>query len=234
MKVAIMQPYFMPYIGYFQLINAVDTFVIYDDVNYIKQGWINRNNILVDNTALLFTISIINASSFTPINEIMINKNLFPLWKSKFFKTIEQSYYKAPFFHQVFPLIDAIFRDNYELMNDLIIRSFNILLPYLEIETKLILSSAMADKNKMKGHERVINICKQFQASEYINLIGGQKLYSKEEFKSNDINLFFIKTHEIKYKQYQSDFIPNLSILDVLMFNSVTQIKTMLNKYELI
>lgn len=89
MKIAIMQPYIFPYIGYFQLINAVDKFIIYDDVNYIKQGWINRNKILLNNEDYLFTFPLKNASSYKKINEIELSENLYSKWKIKFFKTLE-------------------------------------------------------------------------------------------------------------------------------------------------
>src|SRR5690606_3799363 len=100
MKIAIMQPYLFPYLGYFQLINAVETFVFYDDVNFIKRGWINRNQILVDNKAALFTVPLKKASQNKLINEI--DMAIDEKWLSQFFKTIEQNYKNAPYFDDTF------------------------------------------------------------------------------------------------------------------------------------
>src|SRR4051812_42347879 len=104
MRLAIMQPYIFPYIGYFQLIAAVDAFVIYDDVNYIKQGWINRNRILFNGKDLLFTVPLENASSFKKINEVSVHKHLYEGWKVKFGKSLRATYFKAPYFNEIISL----------------------------------------------------------------------------------------------------------------------------------
>ena len=87
MKLAIMQPYIFPYLGYFQLLNSVDHFVFYDDVNFIKGGWVNRNQLLINNQNKFFTVPLKKIISFTPINEVEIHKKLYPNWRSKFYNS---------------------------------------------------------------------------------------------------------------------------------------------------
>ena len=102
MKLAIMQPYLFPYIGYYQLINSVDKFIIYDDVNFIKQGWLNRNSILVNGKRNLFTVPLENQSSFTKINETLINQKFYPIWKKKFSRQLNKIITKPHFLKMYF------------------------------------------------------------------------------------------------------------------------------------
>lgn len=234
MKLAIMQPYFFPYIGYFQLINAVDKFVFYDDVNFIKQGWINRNNILVNNNKHLFAFPIEKISSFKSIAETKINKNLFEKKKQKFFKTIKISYKKAPYYREISGLVFSTLNQNSEYISDYAKESIVSVLKYLNIETKIIISSTIYKNNYLNSTKRVLDICQKENAKIYINPSGGKKIYSDLEFNKNSIELKFLKTGDIKYKQLENEFVPNLSIIDLMMFNSKNEIKKMLNNYELI
>ena len=133
-----MQPYIFPYIGYFQLINAVDKFVFYDDVNFIKQGWINRNRILLNGAGHMFTIPLADASSFKKINEVCIHKKLFQSWKNKFYKTISLSYSKAPFFHQTYTLIESILDRDFDTVSGLAIYAVNKVCVALDITTQIV------------------------------------------------------------------------------------------------
>ena len=232
MKVGIMQPHFLPYIGYWQLLNAVDKYVIYDDVNFIKGGWINRNRMLVNGEPKLFNIQMQGASPNKLINEIEVSNN--KVWKKKLLKTIENSYRKAPFYTDVFPIIEEII--NYDECNlaKYLANSIKKVCNYLNIETELIVSSTLYKDNSLKAQEKVIAICKELKATEYYNAIGGQELYSYENFGADGIKLSFLKTNEIIYKQFDNSFISNLSILDILMFNSIEEIKSFLENYELL
>lgn len=224
-----MQPYFFPYIGYFQLINAVDTFVIYDDVNYRKQSWINRNYILVNDNKHLITLQLRGASSFKLINQVIVANN-----REKLKRTIMQAYSKAPFFKSIFPVVErAISYDNDNLASYLTY-GLRLITELLNISTTLVVSSGIEKNNNLKGKEKVIEICKILNAYNYINAPGGQQLYSKEEFNRNHINLHFIKSSDIAYQQFGGEFVPNLSIIDILMFNSKGQTKRLLKEYELI
>lgn len=232
MKVGIMQPYFFPYIGYWQLLNAVDRYVIYDDVNFIKGGWINRNRMLINSEAKLFNIQMQGASPNKLINEVRVSDNI--VWKKKLLKTIENAYKKAPFYNDVFPIIEEVI--NYDEVNlaKYLANSIKKICKYLSIETELIISSALNKDNDLRAQDKVIAICKELEATEYFNAIGGQELYSYEDFKKENIKLSFLKTNEIIYKQFNDKFISNLSILDILMFNSIEEIKLFLKEYELV
>ena len=229
MKVGIMQPYFFPYIGYFQLINAVDTFVIYDDVNYMKQGWVNRNRILLKGEEHLFTLNLANASSFKLINEIEIGKK-----NGKLLKTIEQTYKKAPFFPESYSVVEEIVTFKESNLARFLENSIRKLASTLCIQANIVVSSKIEKDMSKKGIDKVIDICKTLNASMYINAIGGQDLYSKEVFAQNQISLKFIKSHPINYPQFSKEFVPWLSIIDVMMFNSLEEINLMLNDYELV
>lgn len=234
MKLAIMQPYFFPYLGYWQLINAVDEFIIYNNVAYIKNGWINRNSILIQDKPHLITLPLQNASSFKSINEIDILNNKKNITNA--IKTINMAYSKAPYFKDVFDIITNIF-DNYS-QNKIDIFNYNVILKinkYLNINTKITLASELKEINtNLKGQDKILEICKNLNAKQYINAIGGQDLYDKETFAKNNIQLNFIKMNEIKYQQFNNEFVPNLSIIDILMFNPPEKIKEMLDDYELI
>jgi hypothetical protein len=234
MKLAIMQPYLFPYIGYYQLINAVDKFVVYDDVNFIKQGWINRNYVLVNGKPYLYTVPLENQSSFCKINETIINQKFYPIWRKKFLKTIEQNYNKAPFFNEVFPMIKSVFDINTNNLSVLAVNSLNIVSNYIGITTVFEESSAIYQNQNLTSQDRVLDICKKENASVYINPIGGLELYSEKYFSENNIKLNFIKSPTINYNQFNAEFVPNLSIIDVLMFNDVSTIKEFLTNYELI
>lgn len=224
-----MQPYLFPYIGYFQAMKAVDEYVIYDDVNYIKGGWINRNNILIGGSKVLFTITLTDSSPNKAINEISIKDDFL-----KFQKTIGMAYAKAPYYREVVELLSRICSFNDKALHKFIGNSFKEILDYLNIDTKLIYSSDLNKDNTLKAQEKVLAICKELKADVYINAIGGQSLYSKEDFLAQGVELKFIKTVEVPYKQIKKEFIGGLSILDVLMFNSPERVCEMLESYELI
>lgn len=231
MKLGIMQPYFFPYIGYWQLINAVDKYVVYDDVNYIKGGWINRNNILLNGTKHLITLPLEEASSFKLINEISITKN--EVLKNKLIKTIKSAYLKAPYYETIMPLIETLILDN----TNIAMLNYNIILAvknYLNINTEILLSSNIKKDNTLKSQDKVIHIAHILGATEYINAIGGQELYNKDDFLKENIKLSFLKTSNVKYSQFKNEFVPYLSFIDILMFNSPEQIKEMLNDFELL
>ncbi|MFY7828785.1 MAG: WbqC family protein [Flectobacillus sp.] len=232
MKLAIMQPYIFPYIGYFQLIHAVDKFVIYDDVNFINRGWINRNRILVSGKDSLFTIPLKEASQNKLINEIEVNWD--SAWKNKWVKTLEQSYKKAPFFQQVMPLVEQTLGQEKQIFSEIIVANLQIINDYLGISTEIVPSSVIYQNTELKAQNRIIDICLQEKATHYINPIGGLELYDKQVFAEKGMLMNFIKSQSVQYPQLKNEFVPWLSILDVLMFNSVEKIHEFLNAYELV
>lgn len=234
MKVAIMQPYFFPYIGYFQLLNSVDKFVIYDDVNYIKQGWINRNRIISNRKPLYFTVPIKNQSSYDLIKNTLIDKKQFIFWKDKFLRTLEYNYKKAPYFLPVFELVKYVVSSDFTVISQISSKSLLETVLYLGIETEMINSSEIYNNKNISSFDRIIDICKIEKATEYINLIGGQGLYSKNYFLENNLLLRFIRTNQFEYAQFGNEFFPNLSIIDVLMFNSVKEANLLLKNFHMI
>jgi len=223
-----MQPYFLPYIGYFQLINAVDKFVIYDNVKFTKKGWINRNRILVNGKDEFITLPLKKDSDFLNIND----RSLANTWKQerkKIINRITESYRKAPFFSEAYPLFEKIIMYNNENLFNFILNSVLTLVNYLRLNSQVIVSSSIPINHQLKGEDKVISICKNQKASIFINPIGGCKLYDQANFRKNDIKLLFLEPSLQKYRQYQNDFIPWLSIIDLLMFNPVSKIKTSLN-----
>jgi hypothetical protein len=231
-RLALMQPYIFPYIGYFQLINAVDKFVIYDDVTFIKQGWINRNSILLNGERHLFTVPLINVSSNIRICDTLIYDQ--KTWRAKFLKTIDQAYKKAPHFPSVYELVSEIVTTSSANMAALAFRSVKLILEYIGINTELKESSIDYGNRNLSAQERVIDICKREGANTYINSIGGMEIYSKNKFRDHGIDLHFIKTLDVTYRQYNGHFTPQLSIIDVLMFNNREEIAALLGQYELI
>jgi hypothetical protein len=234
MNIAIMQPYFLPYIGYFQLINAVDKFIFYDDVQYMKGGWINRNRLLANGQVAYFNVEMSGASANKKINEVEISRNL--KWKKKLIKTISQAYSKAPNFKNVILLIEGIimFKTKNGLLSEYVINSITAVCDYLDISTEIGLTSSVYDNSILSGQGRVLDICSKEKSSSYVNPIGGLELYSQEAFNNCGLKLRFIETVSEKYSQGNLEFVPSLSILDVMMHNSKSEIKTMLDEYELI
>lgn len=227
-----MQPYLFPYLGYFQLVHAVDKFVIYDDVNFIKQGWINRNNILLNDRAHLFTIPLKKISSYTLIAETEIADK--QEWRQKLLKTITQAYCGAPNFETVFELVQDILNTRTTSVSTLIFTSLQRIAAYLKIRTLIEETSGIYSNSLLRGQDRIIDICKRENAKTYINADGGLKLYSREIFRENEIVLYFLRSRNIVYEQFRKPFIPSLSIIDTLMFNDPEDIKEMLNEYDLV
>ena len=229
MKLGIMQPYFMPYIGYWQLMAAVDTYVVYDDVNYIKGGWVSRNNILLNGKKHMFTITLNGASPNKLFNEITIKDDF-----KKFSRLIESAYRKAPYYYEVSALLERIYSFEDRSLGAFMMNSFQVVLDYLDITTKLILSSSIEKDNTLRAKDKVKHICHLLGADTYYNAIGGQELYDKDDFYSHNIELKFIQPEIQPYQQLNNEFIGGLSIIDVLMWNDIKNVKDILNKYVLI
>lgn len=230
-----MQPYFFPYIGYYQLLNAADTFVFFDDVNFINKGWINRNNILQKDKPLLFTVPLLKASQNKLINEIELLE--FDKWKNGFLKQIHHSYSKAPFYSVIFNWLNELFNSqNYTHINQLAMASIIGVANLLELDLKFIKSSEIKynRESSSSGQDKILSICSALKADHYINAINGRELYNPADFVAKNIQLNFIRMDDISYSQWTNiPFVPYLSILDVLMFNRIEKIKQLLQSYSL-
>lgn len=233
MRIAIMQPYFLPYIGYFQLIKAVDQFVIYDNIEFTKKGWINRNRILVDKKADYFTIPLKKDSDFLKVNQRFLSDS-FSSEKIKILGRISHLYKKAPEFDLIYPMVAHVFNNSETNLFYFILNALREINTYLEIQTKITISSEIVIDHSLKSENKVIAICKALSATEYYNSIGGLELYSQSTFQENQLNLHFIKPNPIVYQQFQDEFIPWLSILDVLFFNSKEKVQEFLSQYTIL
>ena len=231
-KVAVMQPYFLPYIGYFQLINSVEKFVFFDDVNFKVRGWINRNRILINGEPFLFSIPLKRNSQNKIINQIKIADEL--NWRDRFLKSVELSYKKAPFFNETFEIVAKVAEFDTSNLAYFIMNSIFVVNEHLKIKTALIPSSSIYKNKELKGEQRVLDICKKESAEIYINPYFGINLYNKEHFSSEGIKILFQRTKAIQYDQFKHDYINNLSIIDILMFNPKEQVKEYLDHYEVV
>lgn len=232
MKIAIMQPYFCAYIGYYQLINSVDKFVICDDLQYTKRGWFNRNRILMNGIDRVFTIPLKKDKSYLNVNLRYLADNSIKA-RMHVLRQIQSLYKKAPFFAQNYPLVRRLFIQEIDNLFDFIHFSVVELCANLDIKTEILLSSSLDIDHELKSQDRVIEMCKFLKTDSYINPIGGKELYDKEIFKKEGIDLRFIKSKNIEYTQFDHKFVPWLSIIDLLMFNDIEQIKGYLTEYEL-
>ncbi len=234
MNIAIMQPYIFPYIGYFQLVRAADHFVFYDDVGYIKGGWINRNHILSQGKAPKFTIPLAQASSFKTICETQVDLSNYPIWSKKFIKTLQQSYGKAPEFDLVFSIIEDVLRTPTQSIAEIAENSVRSIADYLQFETEYSCSSMAFNASKGLGRgDRLINIVKELKGDIYLNPSGGEQLYTKEFFEGFNIQLKFLEAHIGQYHQFGKAFVPRLSIIDVLMFNNKEKALKLIDLYSL-
>jgi hypothetical protein len=228
MRVGIMQPYLFPYLGYYQLAYHSDKFVFYDDAAYQTRGFINRNNLLSQGKSQRFTLAVKKASQNKKINELYFSNEV-----SKILKTITYAYQKAPYFYDVMPIIESVLCENNRNVAKISTSSIILIFNYLGINKEYLLSSLIDYDRQTNAANKLISICKCLDVSEYCNAKNGADLYSKEEFLEQGIALSFIKMKPITYFQNQQYFINNLSIIDILMWNSKVQVKDLLGQYEL-
>lgn len=230
MKLAVMQPYFFPYIGYWKLIRAVDRFVIFDDVNYIVRGWINRNRILINEEPRYITVPLQHASQNRRICDISLLSS--PAWRSKLLKSVEQAYRKAPGYAEVFPAIENIVRHETDSLSEYLAYQLQTLSAFLGIDTRFVVSSRCYENADLFGQERILDICVREGATTYINPQGGQALYDRASFEQRGLDLKFLIPDDAEYRQFGAPFFPWLSIIDVMMFNGVAGTRMLLDKYS--
>ena len=229
MKLGIMQPYFMPYIGYFQLMKAVDKYVVYDDVNYIKGGWANRNHILINGEKEMFTVTLQKASQNKLFNEIAIGDDF-----KKLMKTLQMNYSRAINFDQTMVLMERIISFPNKQLAVFIANSFREILSYLSVETEILMSSEIPKDNSLRGKDKIIQICEILGADTYYNAVGGKNLYDQEEFREHGITLNFVDSLPQVYSQLHTrEFVSGLSMIDVLMNNTKDKVNSLLESYQI-
>ena len=232
MKIGIMQPYFFPYIGYFQLLNMVDKYVVYDTASFSNIKWGFRNRILINGAPAFFRVMTLKASQNKQFNEIKISPDI--EIKKRNIQTLKCSYGKAPHFSEVMPMLERFVFTEHDNLAEYNVAAIRMICSYLGIDTEIHLFSELDSDKALTRQFRIYDVCKVLGGDEYINAIGGMELYDFEEFRENGIELAFLKTDDIAYPQFGGEFIPNLSIIDVMMFNSVPEIRELLNRYTLI
>ena len=216
MKVAIMQPYIFPYIGYFQLINAVDAFIVYDNIKYTKKGWINRNRYLLNGEAATFSLPLKKDSDDLDIRD----RRLSPDFKrGKLVGQLSEPYRKAPHFSATAALVEDVICDPADNLFDYLHRGLAGTCRHLGITTPILVSSTIDADHSLRAQDRVIALAKAVGATEYVNPIGGLELYSREAFAGQSLALGFLRSRPVEYPQFGHAFVPWLSIVDVLMFN---------------
>lgn len=232
MRVGIMQPYFLPYIGYYQLIAAVDKFIIYDNIKYTKKGWVNRNRMLLNGADAMFSLPLKKDSDSCDIvqREITLDFD-----RSKLLNQFNGAYRRAPYFESTYSLLERIVRCDQGNLFRYIHHSLVETCRHLGIGTEIRVSSSVAIDHGLKAQDKVLALCETLGARTYINPIGGTELYDKIEFRTRGIDLRFIKAESFEYSQFGGSFVPWLSIVDVLMFNSLDDVRTYIHShYELI
>lgn len=218
MNIGIMQPYFFPYIGYWQLMALTDRYVIYDDVRFIKGGWINRNRILQAGAPAYINLPL-RRTQGSMICEYGVA--ISPVYLRKMANRLTCAYRRAPFFDEVYPALWDMLAYETDSLPDYLENTIRKTARRLGISTEFIRSSKLAAATDLHGQDRVIAICRRLGATTYYNAIGGRELYSYAEFEKAGINLRFVETGDIRYPQItygnEQAFFPNLSIIDVLM-----------------
>ena len=229
-RIAIMQPYVFPYLGYFHLIDASHLFVFLDDVQFIKRGWINRNRLLLDGRDHRFTVPVKNASRSATINQILLGTD--EKWKDRLTSTMVHAYRKAPFFSPVTEVVKSILSGRYSSIADLAIGSITGVYDYLGMELNFTRSSICSpDTRHLAKADRLIQICTAEGYRRYVNAPGGKELYDKDYFADRGIELGFVESKLAEYKQFDNDFVPWLSIIDVMMFNDPAAIRQLFKEY---
>jgi hypothetical protein len=227
MRLAIMQPYFLPYIGYFQLMAAVDVFVVYDNIKYTKKGWINRNRMLLNGTGAMFSLPLKKGSDFLDV----VERELTPDFdRTKLLNQFKGAYSRAPYYESTYPVLERIVRHEDANLFRYIHHSIVRLCEHLGIKTEIRISSEIASDHELKGQDKVLALCKAAGADTYINTIGGVELYAKDDFRIQGVDLQFIKARPFEYAQFGAPFVPWLSIIDVFMFNPLNTVRAYINE----
>lgn len=252
MKLGMNQPYFFPYLGFYQLIHAVDRFIVYDNLNYIQYGWINRNRFLiVGGEPAYFNAITEGGSPSKKIRDIRLSPKT--NWRRKLLNTFFLNYKKSPFFAETYDLIETIVRHETESLSELATRSITEVCEHLRITTEIIenplyeeLEKALDTENPAQAFPsiklglperkvfRVIAVCQMTGVREFVNAIGGQALYDKNDFKANGVDLYFLQTHDEPYQQTTEKYYPGLSIVDMLMNCGREGTIMRLGNYELV
>ena len=216
-----MQPYFLPYIGYYQLIAAVDVFVVYDNIKYTKKGWVNRNRLLRNGAGVTFSLPLKKDSDSLNIVDRRLAEDFN---RDKLLNQFKCAYRSAPYFAPTFQLVEQVLRHGDTNLFRFLHHSIVKTCEHLGIATEIRISSGVAIDHNLKGQDKVLALCGEVGATTYVNAIGGMELYSKEAFLEKGVDLKFIQSKPFEFPQFGDAFVPWLSIIDVMMFNPLARI----------
>ena len=215
----VMQPTYLPWLGYFDLIDQADVFVFYNDVQYVKQSWQSRNRIITANGVIYISVPVLKMNIGTKIEEIEID-NRKP-WKKKLLKTLFYTYQKTPFFKTIYPFFKDFFSTDYQLLSELNISLIKSISSKMYIDTKFYNSSQLSSK-KNKKDARLVDISKELQCDSYLSTLGSasyiEAISNGGEFLKKGIDLYYHNFNHPKYNQLNKNFEPYMSIVD-LLFN---------------
>jgi len=236
MNLGIMQPYFMPYLGYFSLIKHTDRFILFDTVQFIRHGWIERNRILKqDGTWQYIQVPIIKPNGRdTIIKDVKINNDLD--WENRIIAQLQHYKKKAPYYKETIELLTDVFSQRFDDIVTLNQVSLEKVCEYLGIKrsTEVFSKMGLDIEDATAPDEWALNICKAIPgADEYWNPIGGLSFFNRTKYENAGIKIYFQELVLTTYRQLGNEFEPGLSIIDVMMFNSPETINQMLDNYKL-
>jgi hypothetical protein len=208
-----MQPYFIPYIGYFQLIDSVDHFVIADNYQFTKQSWLNRNRLLFDGSPTYYSIALKKSSDFVNISEKLISDDFDP---DHLIRKFSNSYAKRPYYHQANKILLKVFSHNATSLLELNTLAIHYICDYLEIQTEIHLISQLNVDVNANRNEKIYSTCALLGAKEYVNAPGGRDIYTRDTFEARNLILKFLRPNLVEYDQGCSNFIDQLSIIDLI------------------
>ncbi len=229
---AIMQPYFFPYLGYYQMAAAVERFLFYDDVQFIKGGYIARNKLLINGKEWLFSVPLANASANVLIQDVKLDMGKWPVWKEKFLRTVDQNYKKAANYEAGRALLEEVVQLTDERIGTLAERSVSLLMGTLGRQVKFERTSQMNLRQDIKFEDRLLYICKREEITHYIQSQGGTSLYSCSRWRNHSLSLQFIRPVSVEYPR-KGQWIPGLSMLDAILHVPFGELDLLLDNYEL-
>lgn len=232
MRVAIMQPYFFPYIGYFQLIGAVDLFVVYDNIKYTKKGWINRNRMLQNGQDLMFSLPLRHDADHLDVRDRVLAPDF---KRDKLLNQLRGAYARAPQFAATFPVVERAVRCADQNLFGYLHHALRCACDHLGLTTPIVVSSTVDVDHDLRGQDKVIALARAVGATAYVNPIGGTDLYDRDAFRQQGLELRFLRARPFEYAQFGAPFVPWLSLIDVLMFNPLDVVRTTVaSHYDLI
>lgn len=233
MKLAIMQPYFFPYLGYFQLMQKSDTWIVFDNVQFIDKGWINRNRILHPNIGKewqYITLPLDNRKQFSKISSLRIKDS--EEWEKNIFGKLSFYKKKAPYYKETIDFLSYCFTHKQESLSGFLTSCLVKTAQLLDIKTDIYMQSKLEIPKKDASHpgQWALNISKELNAEEYINPLSGSYIFRPEEFFKHEIELKFLEPEIVPYKQDGRDFVSSLSLIDIMMWNDIDEIKKQVKK----